>query len=329
MPRQNTVKRKDNIMVWRVISCFSIFIIHLAHSLNIQGSLRVVADFGYTSVYFFIAISGYLAFAGYREGMKAVDYWKKRAVKILPLYYLVILYFFVAHTFFFKDVPADEYGIGWFRYVFFLSNIFPSEHDFWRNIGMTWTVNWLLILYICTPFLHKLIDSFNKAVAFCVISYVVYFFRKPLIGEWAEVLGGFFFYAIGFTVFFAIKEEKERLFTALLVGGAFFFVIQTASHELTGITLFGILLMATDGMQLKDGYFKKVVSWMDRYCFEFYLIHGIVFNDILWNYMSRRGFTSPVLVITVPLVCTVVISVAVHELLRVAIYDRIDSSKMA
>ena len=85
------MKRKDNIMVWRVFSFLCIFIIHLAHSLNAQGKIRVITDFGYTAVYFFIAISGYLAFAGYKDGTRAVDYWKRRAIRILPLYYSVIL----------------------------------------------------------------------------------------------------------------------------------------------------------------------------------------------------------------------------------------------
>ena len=323
------MKRKDNIMVWRVFSFLCIFIIHLAHSLNAQGKIKVITDFGYTAVYFFIAISGYLAFAGYKDDTRAVDYWKRRAIRILPLYYSVILYFFITHTFIFRNVPPDRYGLGWFRYIVFLSNIVPAEHDFWRNIGMTWTINWLLVLYIITPFLHKIVRSFNKALVFCGVSYILFFFKDALFGEWMEAVKGLFYYSIGIAVFFAIREGKEKRLSALLVWGTFFFLIQSADHELTGITLFGILLMATDGMQLKDGVFKKAVCWIDRYCFEFYLIHGIVFNHIIWIFLENRRINSPIVITAVSVVCTVVLSVAVHELLRIIIYDRLDRKKAA
>lgn len=318
------VKRKDNIMVWRVFSCLSVFITHLARVLDLKGSLKVVTDFGgYIAVYFFIAIAGYLAFAGYKDGMKAVDYWKKRALKILPLYYLVILYCYVVHTFILGNVPPDETGLGWLRYIFFLSDIVPAGNAFWRNIYMTWTICWIVLFYLAIPLIHRIVDSFNKALVFCAFSYIVYFFKGMLIGEWFNAIKGFFFLSVGIAVYFAIKEKKEKILITLFAWGTFFFLIQSANKELTGIMLFGILLLATDGLELKDNIIKKAISVVDRYTYEIYLIQGVVFTDIVWSRFTDNVIPAWIKIILVAVLCTAFFAILVHELLRILIYDRV------
>ncbi len=318
------MKKKDNIMVWRVFSCLSVFTTHLARVLNVRGSLKVVTDFGgYIAVYFFIAIAGYLAFTGYKDGMRAVDYWKKRALRILPLYYLIILYCFIVHSQILKNVPPDDTGLGWLRYIFFLSDVVPAGSAFWRNIYMTWTICWIVLFYLAIPFLRKIITSFNRALVFCAVSYLIYFFKGTLIGEWLNAIKGFFFLSVGIAVYFAVKEKKEKLLMTVFVWGTFFFLIQSANKELTGIMLFGILLLATDGMELKEGFLKKIISTVDRYSYEIYLIQGVVFTDIVWSHFTDNVIPSWLKIILVAILCTTFFAVVVHELLRIMIYDRI------
>ncbi len=311
-------------MLWRVFCCVGVFITHLALSVGVHGSFKVITDFGgKIAVYFFFAISGYLAFSRYLPDESPVSYWKKRLLRIVPLYGILICYYFVAHTFFFKDVPTDPYRLGWLRYIFFISDDVPAQDNFWRNLGMTWTICWFMLFYLLMPLLHRVINSLRRALLFCACAYMVFFLKDMLFGEWMSALKGLFFFSVGIAVYFAVKEHKENLLIFLFAWATFFFVIQGANNELTGIVLFGILLVATGDLKLKEGSFKKTVAAIDRYSFEIYLLQGVIFNDIVWNVMSVKNITNPVAIVLVAVIGTAVCAVAIHELLRVLIYDRL------
>lgn len=112
---------------------------HLGQRLKLQGSLRVITDFGANGVYMFFIASGFLAFATYRKEKGVLYYYWKRAVRLLPLYYGIILVDFIVYTYIYKDAPVDKFGLGWLRYIFCLSGIVGTEETFWRNLSFTWT----------------------------------------------------------------------------------------------------------------------------------------------------------------------------------------------
>lgn len=72
----------------------------------------------------FFIISGFLAFATYKqEGV--CYYWWKRAVRLLPLYYCIVVYNFIVHTFVYKDVPILYKRItSYKRLIVFMAGIY-------------------------------------------------------------------------------------------------------------------------------------------------------------------------------------------------------------
>lgn len=104
-------------------------------------------------MYLFFVLSGYLACcdrklptAGKKE---LLTYYKKRLVRILPLYYGVILYNILLHGLILKDIPADPQGLYWLRYFFLTNSVIPAPNDFWGNLGATWTISVYGILSAC------------------------------------------------------------------------------------------------------------------------------------------------------------------------------------
>ena len=118
-------QKYEHIQLLRALACIGVFITHLAN----QGA---------AGVYLFFALSGYLACcdrklptAGKKE---LLTYYKKRLVRILPLYYGVILYNILLHGLILKDIPADPQGLYWLRYFFLTNSVIPVPNDFWGNL---------------------------------------------------------------------------------------------------------------------------------------------------------------------------------------------------
>lgn len=89
-------QKYEHIQLLRALACIGVFITHLAPRLGATGKAAWLANQGAAGVYLFFVLSGYLACcdrklptAGKKE---LLTYYKKRLVRILPLYYGVILY---------------------------------------------------------------------------------------------------------------------------------------------------------------------------------------------------------------------------------------------
>lgn len=167
------INRNESIKIWRVLSCIGVLIVHLGWKMRLEGNMRALTDFGQYGVYLFFIISGYLScFSQELQKGDVLVYWYKRVVRLLPLYYFVIVIYFIAETYIFKTVPVDSTGLGWLRYFLLLFGFVKSDVKFWHNIGFTWTIPVFLIFYLLAPLKLKIIKSFWQswpAIAFLAI----------------------------------------------------------------------------------------------------------------------------------------------------------------
>lgn len=282
---QSAANKLDNISLARVLACIGVFTVHLGQRLHLQGSIRVITDFGENGVYLFFIISGFLAFRTYKSEEGLGYYWWKRAVRLLPLYYCIIIYDFIIHTFIYKDILVDSTGLGWSRYFFFLSDIIGTDELFWRNLSSTWTIPVFVFFYLLVPFLFKRIQSYQKAVLYMLGTYFLGMGILMIGNGNFLVLYYLFFFFIGIVIDRAFKEEKEEHSIVLFAMLALFFVIQSATAALIYSMMFAILIVATRKWKIWPKLAGKI-GCIDKYSYTIYLVQAVVFEDIIDNLMK-------------------------------------------
>lgn len=172
------MKKMDSIRLLRVAACLGVFVTHLAPHMGATGWVASAANFGASGVYLFFLISGFLACrtAEIRPGggLRGVAvYYRKRLLRILPLYYVVILGQMVLHGLILRDVPADPGGLYWLRYFFLTNACIPGPDNFWSNLGATWTVGLFVFFYLCAPLLIRLIGGKIRRAALLYLAAVL------------------------------------------------------------------------------------------------------------------------------------------------------------
>lgn len=318
---QNTAPRLDNITLARVLACIGVFSVHLGQRLHLEGSIRVITDFGENGVFLFFIISGVLAFWTYKSEEGAGYYWWKRAVRLLPLYYCIIIYDFVVHTFIYKDVPVDSAGLGWSRYFFFLSDIIGTDEIFWRNLSSTWTIPMFVSFYLLVPFLYKRIQSYRKSVV-CMLGMFLAGTVVLMIGNGnLLILYYLFFFFIGIVIYRALKEEKEEYSIALFAMLALFFVIQSAINALVYSMLFAILIIATSKWRIWSKLLKGV-ECIDKYSYTIYLIQAVVFDGLIDNLIERYTMSKGTITL-IAILATVIGSWGAHNLIEKPIQGKL------
>ena len=83
-------KKFQNIQIFRIVACIGTFLIHFGQRMEIGGILRRITDLGGYGVSVFFIISGFVAWNSVdnNKEFSVREYWIKRCVKILPIYYV-------------------------------------------------------------------------------------------------------------------------------------------------------------------------------------------------------------------------------------------------
>ncbi len=326
------IQNKEHIQslsMWRTIACLMVFAVHLGQRLGVSGPIRSFTDFGAYGVQLFFIISGFLIVKSYYDYGKERPFifYAKKAIALLPLYYIVILYYFIMHTFVFKDVPNDPTGFGWFRYIIPINYILPKTGlYFWDNLGITWTIPYFMIAYAIFPILLKVVKGLKSSLIMFIVNLLLLFLsRKGLFYGWFSFVELFPSFIIGAILYYAIKEEK----TSFVLFGATSFTIVlwifAVQEKLLCSCLFAILLISTKNLSIKSKLFNKLLVIGDKYSYTMYLAHGIIFIHILDRYNLHFMIELLIAVIgTILLTCLIklLIEGPLQKLLRKGLKNR-------
>lgn len=319
------MKKYDNIQLFRVTACLGVFVTHLAPKMGITGQAAALANSGASGVYLFFLISGFLACTA-REiqpggGIRGVlIYYVKRLVRILPLYFAVILYNMALHILVLQDVPADPDGLYWLRY-FFLTNAFlPAPDNFWGNLSATWTVSLFCVFYLLAPLLVRLMRGIRSAIlVYSLTLFLRYLWTAAGLSDYMMIFYYLHYFVLGMLVWeLAQKQETVWKKTGKL---AVLFVVLWGILKLTRmqpdsfmlwswgmavVVLFtgGFSWRRTDAEHTGTGIRKRtaqIVALLDRYSYGIYLVHAVVIDGIvlLQGRIQLSGFA--VLIIAVVL----------------------------
>lgn len=298
------MRQYDNIRLLRAAACLGVFVTHLGPYLGLTGTAAWAANQGAAGVYLFFVISGFLA-CGDKEllsGKKnaALRYYKKRFLRLLPLYEAVVLYNMVLHILILKDVPADPDGLYWIRYFLLTNAWIPAPDNFWANLTATWTVCLFFAFYLLVPMLMQLIRGVGSAFFAYVLSLLLrYLWTAAGLADYMMIFYYLHYFLLGMLVCQVMeakpllsvigKEQKNPDQSGLTLKKTLFFAVLMLSVRL-GISIcgtepdsfmvwswgFGVLILATRRIRCQS----RIIRTIDRYSYEIYLVHAVILEGL-------------------------------------------------
>ena len=313
---KSSTERRIGLSVLRIIACTAVFAVHFGQRTNLSGTLRKITDCGSLGVFLFFVLSGYLACLSWAKkyddsrsfGRNVGRYYINRLARLMPLYYFCIVFYFITETFIWKDVPNDAYGLYWLRYIIPLNGLIPEESYFWSNLGITWTIPVFLYFYLLFPLIIKVFNTFRRSIILFIITLAIAFAVQKFLGGFLSAFTYFYTFSLGITAYFAVKEKKQDRFFVLIaivmLCSLFRFIDKTYGIS----AVFALLIVALNGLSVKNCIFCKTISRLDEYSYTVYLVHGIVFCGLIDKLDMNRYLTAVIAVVG-----TVILSLIVHN----------------
>lgn len=290
--------------VLRAFACLWVMAVHWEQHVELSGVLHKLCAAGSSGVTIFFVLSGFLAFPSLeralteRAGGGSPNWLYRRAVRVLPLYYLIILFYFIFYTIV-GEIPIDKTGIGWFRYVFLINYCVPSEEAFWTNIGAVWTISVFVVCYLITPLYHKLIKNYRMAWVGMIVAYVL---ARGLAHytDWFRVLQYIYYYAIGVIAYMAVKEKREHQMISLVSVVLLLLIVIESEGGLKLGLLTAIFIVSTCDLTLPYRWVRRLIGTISKYSYSVYLVHAAVLSVMDYFSVESAGvFTLIFLAMTV------------------------------
>lgn len=321
MPQSGQPHRYDNLTLLRVIAVAGVFIAHLAQKLEITGHLRSVTDLGSLCVELFLMLGGFFAISYFdinHSPHNVLRYYLKRIFRLLPLYYLIILYFYITESFVFHAVPKDPTGLRWLRYLFLLAGNIrsgDSNFDFWTNLGSTWTVCVFATFYFLMPLLYKLARNYRCSVMLLGFSWALRTVLETTNFAYLRTLQYLIFFVAGFVLWYGEKEHKHSVTLCLIALALMFHIAFRRTilefNELILATIaYMIMAIASFPMRIHHPIVQKVLRIVDRYSYTLYLGQGIIFCGVIDKF--AQNWSKP-LIFSVSVFGTAALCYVIHN----------------
>lgn len=164
---------------FRVIAVMMVLSVHINGYLNGHPDIvQLFFSLGAYGVSLFFLLSGFFTYSSIQRSKTIKEYIIKKAVRLLPLYYISLLITFILDVLIYKDLPVSW---KWLYHVIFLNMFVPSKDwAWWNSINFFWTMPCFVAWYICSPLIYRCINSFRKMAFFVGIYSVI----VPLIKKW-------------------------------------------------------------------------------------------------------------------------------------------------
>ena len=312
-----------------------LFHCHIHHDCSF-GPLTGFVSMGAIFMTGFFMLSGFVLFRTYQERelfkMDALrNFYLKRAIGILPLYYLVSVVYVLSlgSESLFQNLvllPIELLGL---QTVF--STLFPVSHN-----GGTWFISCLLLAYLFFPLMQEVVKQWGtraKLVALGVSALIL--FWSPLVVHTFStdsIYSNPFFRGLEFFIGVVlaslpvnakwITSWKSFIVEAILlvVGVSVavrlnIFVGNYMLYDWIAVPLFGCMALTLAGLKSPRLQKSAVLRYASAVSYAFFLAQ--TFNTEIENWLFPLcGVHNNVLQIAVSIVLCAVIAIALHELVE-------------
>ena len=279
-----------NMDLLRVMAMGMVLLCHLSGLLHINTSV------GSTGVELFFVLSGYLIFESLERTNSMLKYYKKRFIRIIPIYWLTLIIIWVwdlfkYHVIYGQSIISlisyDGYcGPKYLRYFFFLQEFMPSEnYALWNNRYALWTMSSFAFFYIVAPMFYKYIKKFSQAIF--VLGFLVVFciLLSRFLSQCGGIYGTLGKYPIamlyklffGSCVYYAKKEKKNQFLFVVVLANIWIWLGERLAFECFYSLLVLCAVCFEDTLQRFKGI-KNIVNLIAKRSFAIYLTHMVTLD---------------------------------------------------
>ncbi len=299
---------RPELMGWSIL-----WIMMLHFTFNQIKPLGFIAQYGFAGVDIFLFVSGFGLFYSLDKDDNLAHFYRKRLLRIFPTYYIIgfITNLLLTH---------DDILTFLFRY---------STIGFWIGREYAeWFIPSIILLYLLTPFIKKLIDK--KWFAFICVIIVCLYISAYYFTDKEEVLDRshfFILYRIPAFVFGMIcaywlkyNMPSHYILYILILGIPFFIYFYPYHHQIYNFKYYslGFLLPLFLTLFILLSKYTKWISPIVRKVgiasLEIYLIQGIFFSLVLDGATSAYTEWHDTLSILMIIICSF-LGIATHWLI--------------
>ena len=242
-PNFKAQTKSNNFDFLRFVFAFIVFLVH-AHVLSGTETLSVLSHSLSSSIAVksFFVVSGFLIFMSYENSQNTKDYLLKRASRIYPAYFVVVVFCAIFGCVLSTYSITNYWSIDLIKYVvanlLFLNFLCPNLPGvFESNIiqavnGALWTLKIEVMFYLFVPFVVMAFRKFNRFGVILML-YVISVVYSYLLSGMAEESGA--------AIYVELKRQLPGQLTYFLAGATAYYYYE----YLTKFNLLAIIVAIT------------------------------------------------------------------------------------
>lgn len=267
-------------MIWLAI-------FHSHVSFSFKPINFILETCGYGGVDIFMFLSGFGLYYAYKKENKYTNFVKRRLIKILPYNIIICIIWKFIYKRGIIGTILDSLGLS----ILFRANL----------IG--WYTSLMVILYLLTPLYMKIFNGAQKECSFSFILLILMICLLKGVGTFTYIWFRSAVYILG--IYFGYlndmnKEVNSIIMTILMIFG---WILMYYTYHNYGSEIQHVLplILITPGTCLmlawifdKFTLFNKLLCYISKYTYQFYLIHITIIDLMYMNYeklfISIPGF---------------------------------------
>lgn len=282
-------KEHDYLLdMYRILAILMVLSVHINGYLC--GKPEMVSklfSYGAYGVALYFILSGYFSYSSVTKSRSGRQYVWKKAVRILPMYYISLLFTFIVGVFITGAYPLSW---EWVWHVFFLNMFIPNrEWMWWNSTNFFWTMPAFIAWYILSYFVVKRINrSWQAAVCTLIASIAAPFLKRWMYGFASEQFANWNFFSLLYVFMFGLFSYlvvmEKKIFSGIIygvgIGGAGWMLGNHSGFFLFSI-LFYEMIVVTGTKRILSPWLerekcKKIVFTLSESSYSVYLTHWFI-----------------------------------------------------
>ena len=227
------MEKNIHIDIIRIIAALMVLSCHVGSYIGVDMSG------GSKGVQLFFIMSGYLTFRSLDKYSSILQYYRGRARRILPTYWICLLLIYLGDLLAgvmngsLKEAFLGQCGPRFLRYVFMVQCALPSNNwEMWNSHNALWSMSCFLIFYLLAPFLYRIMNNLFTGIALlgvCIFSrgmvaqliisnFAIYYPEEGHVDWFAYLnpISQLYCFLLGAVLAIAIKRRKENIYLFII-----------------------------------------------------------------------------------------------------------------